>query len=65
MEAGTGTVTIDAIDDGEVTLDVNPDTEIEDPIAVGDFVKAKYNHSAVAISKSNQALGECFGICMR
>ncbi|MCH8088024.1 MAG: hypothetical protein IIC81_09275, partial [Chloroflexi bacterium] len=43
-----GTITIDSIDDGEVTLKITPATKIEDPIAVGDFVKAKYNPGLVA-----------------
>ena len=40
---GSGTITIDSLDDGEVTLDVTPTTRIEDPIVVGDFVEVKYN----------------------
>lgn len=40
---GSGTITIDSLDDGEVTLDVTPATRIEDPIVVGDFVEVKYN----------------------
>ncbi len=43
-----GTITIDSIDDGEVTLRITGATEIEDPIAVEDFVKAKYNPGLVA-----------------
>lgn len=49
ITAATSTsVTIDDIDDGEVTLTITEATEIEDPIAVGDFVKAKYNLEDVA-----------------
>ena len=48
MEAVVGSVTIDVIDDGEVTLKINPATEIEDTLAVGDFVKVKYNSGLVA-----------------
>ena len=40
---GSGTITIDSLDDGEVTIDVTPATRIEDPIVVGDFVEVKYN----------------------
>ena len=43
LEGGTGTVTIDDIDYGEVILIVNEATEIDPSVAVGDFVKAKYN----------------------
>jgi len=48
VTSGSGTVTIDSLDDGEVTLGVTPATRIEDPVAVGDFVEAKYNLNLVA-----------------
>ena len=41
--ATSTSVTIDDMDDGEVTLEITEATEIEDHIAVGDFVKAKYD----------------------
>ncbi len=43
VDGGSGTVTIDSIDDGGVTLDISGGTQIKAPIAVGDFVKARYN----------------------
>ena len=43
VEEGSGTVTIDDIDDGEVTLIITEATEIDVPVSVGDFVKAKYD----------------------
>ncbi len=48
LDGGVGSVTIDSLDDGEVILTIIPATEIEDPIEVGDFVKAKYNPGLVA-----------------
>ena len=49
LDSGIGTVTIRSIDDGEVTLDITAATEIQDPIEVGDFVKAKYNLDELAV----------------
>ena len=49
ITASTSTsVTVDSIDDGELTLEITEATEIEDTIAVGDFVKVKYNLDLVA-----------------
>ncbi|MBI2856617.1 MAG: hypothetical protein HYX93_07210 [Chloroflexi bacterium] len=48
LEDGVGTVTIDSVHDGDVTLDVTSDTQLEDPISEGDFVQAKYNRDKVA-----------------
>ena len=46
---GLGTVTITPIGDEEVTLVVDENTVIEEPIAVGDPVKAKYTLDLLAL----------------
>ena len=46
--ASSTSVTIEAIDGGEVTLTITEATQIEDAVAVGDFVKVKYNLDMVA-----------------